>query len=233
MSNIAIIFAAGHGVRMKSSTPKQFLLIKDKPILAYTLDSFEASSLIDKILVIIPKDKIEYTKKILKKYKYKKIMDFIEGSSTAFKSQFNGLKYLKKHGINDRDIVVIHDGVRPLIDKNTINNVITLTKNGGNAITVTPAKETISINDKNNRIQNIVARESSYIIRAPQAFYFKDIYNAHIRANKQKLSFIDSASLMQHYGYNLYTIIGPVENIKVTTEDDFVVCEHFLKRKLK
>jgi len=230
MSNIAIIFAAGRGVRMNKKTPKQFLKIMNKPIIAHTIDIFEKSQLIDSIIIVSIKEKIDYIQGLIKKYNYKKIMDIVEGGKTALESQYEGLKYYLSKNPKKDDIVIIHDGVRPLIDQKTILDAIELTKSKGNAIAVTPASETISIT-KNNKIKSIITRESCLIVRAPQAFYFKDIYSAHLKAKKQHLSFVDSASMMKYFKYKLFTFFCPDENIKVTTEHDFIVCKHFLMRK--
>jgi len=230
MSNYVIIFAGGVGNRMGSSTPKQFLEINSKSVLAYTIDKFEQCYLIDSIIVVSKQEYVDRVNEIINKHNFQKIKKVIAGGITAMDSQFNGLKELKSIGINNEDIVLLHDGVRPLIDEKTIVNCINAVKEKGNAITVSLAIETIAYLD-DNKISNIVPRESCVLARAPQCFKFKDIYDAHIKMREEGLSFVDSASLMMHYGYKLNTVIGPSENIKITTKQDFYMAECLLTKK--
>lgn len=122
-------------------------------------------------------------------------------------------------------IVLIHDGVRPLINEETITNCIRTTKQHGNAITVSPTIETQFLkNEGNDCVGQIFDRSRCEMAKAPQCFIWGDIYKAHLRAIEEgNCDFIDSASLMQHYGMKLYTVDGPSENIKITTPSDFYV----------
>ncbi len=221
MSNIAVIFAGGTGKRMNtSSKPKQFLELYGKPILVYTIEKFNNHPEIDGIILVVLETWITYCEELINKFKQSKVKAIIAGGATALESQRNGL--LKAHELFGPDsIVLIHDGVRPLINEETISKNIECVKNHGSAITVTPAIETITIKNQSGEIQQIIERSKVEMARAPQSFILKDILEAHKKAMETNLDFIDSASMMLHYGYKLFSVEGTPENIKITTPNDY------------
>lgn len=219
--NIAVIFAGGTGQRMNTkSKPKQFLEMHRKPVLIYTMENFQNHPQIDAIVLVCLESWIDYAEKLLKKFGITKVKAVVPGGKTGQESIFHGIK--KVHELfGDENIVLIHDGVRPLINEDVITRCIESVKSHGNAITVAPAIETIFVK-KDNKVGKIFKRSKCLMGKAPQCFYEKDIYNAHLKANEEHLmDFIDSADLMQHYGFELYTVEGPAENIKITTPSDF------------
>jgi 2-C-methyl-D-erythritol 4-phosphate cytidylyltransferase len=165
-------------------------------------------------------DYIPYMWKLVSKFMISKVTDIIPGGETGQDSIYNGLKRAQQDNPDD-SVVLIHDGVRPLIDEETISANIESVKTKGSAITVTPAIETITIKNETGEIGQIIERSKVEMARAPQSFYLKDILDAHFKAEEEKIEFIDSASLMQHYGHKLYTVEGSPENIKITTPNDF------------
>lgn len=221
--NTAVIFAGGVGSRMRSKDlPKQFLNLHDKPIIIHTLEVFENSSEIDAIVIACVEGWIDYLEKLVKKYNITKVKKIVPGGETGQDSIFNGLKAAEKIGNRDEDIVLIHDGVRPLIRTKTIHDDIVSVREHGSAITSIKVKETILIVDGNEKIVDVPNRAQSRLARAPQCFYLRDILAAHEKARKNgKHDFIDSCSMMKYYGHELYLVDGPQENIKVTTPDDF------------
>lgn len=223
--NIAVIFAGGTGKRMNTkSKPKQFLEMHGKPVLIYTLENFQQHPMIDKIVLVCLEAWIDYAKSLLKKYAIDKVCRIVPGGKNGQESIFHGIQ--AAHEVfHDEDVVLIHDGVRPLINEDTITSCIKMVKEHGNAITVSPAIETIFLKEADTQqVGKIFNRSSCEMAKAPQCFKLGDIYQAHCRAiEEKKLDFIDSASLMQHYGYPLYTVEGPAENIKITTPVDFYI----------
>lgn len=221
MANIAVIFAGGTGKRMNTrSKPKQFLELHGKPILVYTLEEFNNHPEIDGIILVILEEWINYCEEVVEKFRLYKVRTIIAGGESAFQSQRNGL--LKAADLFGEDsIVLLHDGVRPLVDGETISKNIACVKKFGTAITVTPAIETITVKTENGQIGQIIERSKVEMARAPQSFYLKDILKVHRRAEEEGKDFIDSASVMQHYGHVLYSVEGPPENIKITTPNDF------------
>jgi len=222
--NIALIFAGGTGIRMNSNAkPKQFLELNGKAIIIHTLEHFERHSHIDAICVVCLESHIGHLKNLLKHHHIKKVKWIAKGGETGQQSIFNGLKQINKSlKANKKSIVLIHDGVRPLINENLITKCILTTRKFGNAITMTPATETIITEGKGNQIANITDRANCRLARAPQCFLLKDIFEAHKKAfADNKIDFIDSAYLMQHYGHSLFMVEGPTENIKITTPMDY------------
>lgn len=223
MSNIAVIFAGGTGKRMNTkSKPKQFLELHGKPILVYTLEQFNNHIEIDGIVLVVLEEWITYCQKLVEKFRLDKVKAIVAGGDSALSSQKNGL--LKAQELYAKDsVVLIHDGVRPLVNEETISKNIASVKQYGTAITVTPAIETITIKNETGEVGQIIERSKCELARAPQSFYLKDILAAHRNAEGDGLQFIDSASMMKHYGHSLYTVEGSPENIKITTPSDFYI----------
>lgn len=221
--NIAVIFAGGIGKRMNSrALPKQFLKLYGKEIIIYTLEHFENHDQIDKIVIACVEDWIPFLKELVEKYRLKKVAKIVPGGKMGQDSIYAGLKAAEEVGDSDHNIVLIHDGVRPLINEKVITECIECVKENGNAITVAPAIETIITVNEEKQIQNVIERSNCLMARAPQCFYLEDILKAHesaIQINKH--DFIDSASMMRYYGYSLSVVEGPMENIKITTPMDF------------
>ena len=231
--NLALIFAGGVGKRMgNSGIPKQFLRLYGKEIIIYTLEIFENNENIDGVVISCLEEKIELLKKLIVKYEFKKVKSIVSGGKTGQESIYNGLKELEKY-YSKNDIVLIHDGVRPLINNETVNNNIELVKQKGNAITTAPAIETIiKLEEEKDVIKDIFNRSECFMARAPQSFILNDILDAHEKAIiDKKDDFIDSASIMAYYGHNLNIINGPSENIKITTPSDFYIFKAILDMK--
>jgi 2-C-methyl-D-erythritol 4-phosphate cytidylyltransferase len=222
--NVALIFAGGSGIRMSTkSIPKQFLTLHGKEIIIYTIEHFEKHPEIDAICVVCKEDWIEYLYKILKKNQIEKVKWVVPGGETGQDSIYNGLEKIYQECPGDT-IVLIHDGVRPLIDSKLISDNIKSVKKYGSAITVTPVVETVMLANKDNKVYKSVDRDISRMAKAPQSFYLKDIYSAHLRAIADNChSKIDSATMMSDYGYSLYTVEGSSENIKITTPTDYYI----------
>lgn len=222
--NIAVVFAGGAGKRMNTkSRPKQFLEYNGKPIIIYTLELFDNHSLIDAIVVVCIESWIPFLKKMLNKFEIEKVVSIVPGGSTGQISIYNGLEAAESISNSNDDVVLIHDGVRPLITEDTITDNISTVREKGNCITCIPAPETFVVKHCDGSL-HIPTRANFLIARAPQSFYLKDILSTHRRARSEGVDdFIDSCTMMSHYGYMMNTIIGPMENIKITTPTDYFV----------
>lgn len=228
--NIAVIFAGGSGTRMNTkSCPKQFLELNGKPIIIYTIELFENHPDINGIVVVCIENWITYLKKQLRKFEITKVIKIVPGGASGQESIYNGLiaanEYAEFHKTPDT-IVLIHDGVRPLISENTITDNIRAVHEFGNCITCAPVTETIVIERESidgKVLHETPSRHNCFFARAPQSFYLKDIISAHRCAIDDGVSdFVDSCSMIKHYGYRIHKIIGPMENIKITTPTDFI-----------
>lgn len=222
--NVALIFAGGVGSRMNhQAKPKQFLELHGKPIIVYTLEIFQSHAEVDAIVVVCVADWIEHMRELLTRYGLTKVVSVVEGGATGQLSIYNGLLAIEQHYPNDTT-VIIHDGVRPLIDHSIISANITQVQATGNAITTAPTVETFVVVDDNMQVQEVPSRPHSRLAKAPQSFLLGDILMVHRSAMKVGLSdVVDSCTLMHHYGHALTLVEGPVENIKITTPTDFYI----------
>ena len=231
--NIGVIFAGGVGKRMNSRVkPKQFINVYGKPIIIHTLEIFENHEEIDAIVVACLESWIPYLDELLKKFNIHKVVKVVPGGASGQESIYNGLVAAEEVAAGEKSIVLIHDGVRPLINEKTISDNIASVKGHGSAITSVKVKETVLVVSEDNSIDSVPKREDTRLARAPQSFYLDEILAAHRKSMEEHLpGFIDSCSLMQHYGKKLYLIEGPQENIKITTPDDFYTMRALLDAK--
>ncbi len=232
MKNIVLIFAGGTGQRMNTRTvPKQFLELHGKPIIVYTIEQFQHHPLIDGIVVVMLEGWIDHFNALAKRYCLDKVSAVVPGGVSGQASIYNGLKKASELFQAD-STVLIHDGVRPLIDEKTITSAIECVREHGSAVTVSPAVETITLEDSTGKVGQIIERSKCKLAKAPQCFVLGDILAAHERAiSEGKSDFIDSASLMQCYGHDLYTVDGSPENIKITTPSDFYIFKAIVDAK--
>lgn len=214
--NIAIIVCSGIGKRMNSSIPKQFIKIKEKPIVCYTIDKFENCSNIDEIIVVVNEEYIEFFKQnIVIKYGYKKITKIVKGGKERLNSVYNGINV-----VDEKDsIILIHDGVRPFIKEKDIVNIIKKTIKYDACVLGVKVKDTIKVCE-NNIIKNTPNRDNIWIAQTPQAFKYNIIKKAYDIAIKQNKLATDDASLVEELGYNVIMIEGDYNNIKITTQED-------------
>lgn len=222
--NIGLIFAGGTGKRMHTSgTPKQFLELYGKPIIVYTLEVFENHDDIDGIVISCLEAYIPKMWKLCKKFHITKVQAIVPGGSTGQESIYHGLK--KAGELYPADsIVLIHDGVRPLVAPETITANIEMAREKGSAVTVTPANETIFLDNNGDQVGKILDRSKCQCAKAPQTFRLGDIIGCHEMAIKEgKGDFIDSANMMRYYNKPLYSVEGRTENIKITTPIDFYI----------
>lgn len=222
--NIAVIFAGGSGTRMHTkSRPKQFLELNGKPIIIYTLELFDNHPQIDAIVIACIENWIPYLEKMIRKFEINKVIRIVPGGASGQESIYNALVAAEGYANGNDATVLIHDGVRPLITEETIYANICKVEELGSCITTVPATETFIVQKGDGKLE-IPTRDNSLIARAPQSFRLNDILSAHRKAQEECLPpFIDSCSLMSHYGYSLGLVEGPMENIKITTPTDFFI----------
>lgn len=232
--NIAVIFAGGVGSRMHSKErPKQFLEMYNKPIIIHTLEHFQNHSMIGAIIVVCIESWIPYLNDLLYKYRIEKVRKVVPGGETGQLSIYNGLKAAKEVVGKEKSIVLIHDGVRPLITEKLITDNIESVRNYSSAITTAKVKETILVvNEEDSSIDYVPSRNNSRVAKAPQSFWLDDILSTHEKAlSKNETSWIDSCTMMQEYGFKMHLIDGPAQNIKITTPEDFYTMRAILEAK--
>ena len=195
----ALIFAGGSGRRMNSgSKPKQFLELHGKPIIIYTLEHFEYHEEISDIIVVCIKEWIEELQGFLRRYGITKVSKIVPGGATGHDSIYNGLQAMKEEA-DFNEVVLIHDGVRPLINAELISQNIEAVKRYGNAITAEPVRESVVRSADGINISDVPPRSHMYIAKAPQSFYFGNILKLYDMAHNDQLKTIDSSHLCSKY----------------------------------
>ena len=218
MTKNVIIVAGGKGLRMSSDVPKQFILLKNKPILMHTIEAFFNYDNSIKIILILPKEHIAFWQQLCKKYSFSINCVVAEGGIERFFSVKNGLNLVEQSSI-----VAIHDGVRPFVSKETLKNCFATAEKFGNAVPVVPFNESVRwvANGENRHIN----RANLRIVQTPQVFR-ADILQA---AYQQPFSeyFTDDASVVETFGERINLVEGNLENIKITTKSDLKAAEMF------
>ena len=228
MNTDAVIVSAGKGHRFMEGQKKQFYLLGGKPILAHTLDQFETCPLIRSILLVVGQEDMDYClREVIEKYKFKKVSQIIPGGKRRQESVKNGMDALPK----DEDIVVIHDGVRPFVTKTMIEDSIHSAVRYGAVILAMPVKDTIKMSNPDGTVLETLDRESLWQIQTPQTFQAKVIKEAYHRATEDGFVGTDDASLVERLGVKVHILPGSYANIKITTQEDLLLANLFLKMK--
>ena len=221
----AIILAGGKGKRMNSSISKQFIEIKGKPIIYYTIKKFNDNKKIDNIVVVLSQEEIEYFKEnILKKYDLK-VDKIVIGGAERQDSVYNGLKSLEN---TETDIVLIHDGARPFISDRIIEDGIKYASIYGSCAPGVMPKDNIKIKEKNNFSIDTPNRETLVAIQTPQVFKFREILECHKKVKMDKVVVTDDTMVVERYGTKVYLYDGEYTNIKVTTPEDLILGEKLI-----
>lgn len=220
MKTIAIIPAGGKGLRIgitdkSNAVPKQYLKIKGKELIIYTLQTFQKNNLIDKIIVAADPEYFDLLVRLVKKYKLKKLNLIVEGGETRQDSVYNAL--LSSEAEPD-DIIVVHDAARALLPANVLTDAINTTRKKGNALVCIKAKDTLI---KGKRIvEEYLNRDEVYYVQTPQIFKYKELVRAMNKAYKEKFIGTDESMLVERIGKKVNIVEGSVFNFKVTTKED-------------
>jgi 2-C-methyl-D-erythritol 4-phosphate cytidylyltransferase len=231
--NYAVILAAGVGQRMRSAgLPKQFLNLMGKPIVAYTLEKFEECEEIDRIIIVSHGNYVDRMQRIIELYEFEKVEKIVVGGADRQNSLKRGLDAVQESGAADDDIVVIHDGVRPLVDISTIRENIRVAKQYGCAITAHPVTESVVITaGEDAGIDDFKKRADTYTLTAPQTFLFKKIMDAYEKTadGKQSLPLLDAAMVYASFGERVHLVKEQGSNLKITTPEDYYVLKAILE----
>jgi 2-C-methyl-D-erythritol 4-phosphate cytidylyltransferase len=218
----ALIVAGGSGSRMQSSIPKQFIEVGNKPILMHTIEAFYQFNPAITIILVLPISDQQYWIELCNKYNFNVQHIIKNGGKTRFESVKNGLKEIE----DENGIVAIHDGVRPLISQDVIKNSFESAYKKGNAIAAVPLKD--SIRELENNASKAVDRSKYMLIQTPQTFMVKTIKEAY---NTIDSGFTDDASVAENAGIKVHLIEGDYKNIKITTKEDLLIAEAFIRLK--
>lgn len=232
--NIAIIFAGGVGKRFKNTDiPKQFVEICGKPIIIHTLDLFQNHPEIDKIYIAILPTYKKYMENLVANFKLTKVLGIVNGGESGQESIFNALHLAYQENPSD-SIVLIHDGVRPIVTSDVISENIKSAKINGNAITCTPCFETILISENGINPTTVPYRRNTFAAQAPQSFRLSEIMEAHLEIQKRPEKYedmIDSCTIYNYLNKKTYIVKGNTGNIKITNPEDVFILEALIKCK--
>lgn len=229
--NIAILTAGGIGSRTHQDIPKQFLNVENKPIIIYTLEAFQQHPNIDEICVVI----LEGWESILwayaKQFNISKLKYVVTGGVTGQESIFNGLSEIKNNH-TDNDIVIIHDGNRPMVSQDIITDNLVKQKIYGSAVATIPCTEVVFVSTNKIDSDKSIPRENLQRTQTPHSYYLKDIWNAHMLAKEKGIvNMAASCSLMEALGYRTYFSQGSEKNLKITTVEDIEIFKALLAAK--
>jgi 2-C-methyl-D-erythritol 4-phosphate cytidylyltransferase len=224
----AIIVSAGRGHRLKEASKKQFLLLAGKPILVHTLDTFETSPLIRSIVLVVGEEDLDYcSKEIVEKYRLQKITHIIPGGKERQDSVRNGMDALA----SDTAIVVIHDGVRPFVTREMVEESIRGAERLGAVVLAMPVKDTVKMANPDGIVLKTLDRESLWQIQTPQAFRAEMIREAYRRSAGDGFVGTDDASLVERLGIRVHILPGSYTNIKITTQEDLLWARLLIREK--
>lgn len=229
--NVAVIIAGGSGARMGQDIPKQFLNVYDKPVLIYTLEGFQKHPQIDAILVVCIDGWHDVLKAYAKQFGITKLKWVISGGDSGQESIRNGV-YALENVCDDDDIVIIHDGIRPLVDETVLTDVIAKCNKFGNAVTSLPYNEQIFVVDDDVSTVKYIPRETLRRVSTPQAYKYGKLLWAYRKAFEEKIGIFGSSyanTMMVELGERLYFAAGSDKNIKLTTKDDLELFKAYLK----
>ncbi len=229
--NIAILIASGTGSRMGQDIPKQFLNVYDKPVLIYTLEGFQNHPEIDAIEVVCLDGWQDVVKAYANQFGITKLKWMTTGGNSAQESIRNGVFFLEDK-CTEKDIIIIHDGIRPLVDESVLSDVIRVCKEKGNAVTSMPYNEQIFVKTDEESTTQYIPRETLRRVSTPQAYHFEELYGAYREAFEKEIGIYGSSytnTMMVDLGKTLYFAAGSDKNIKLTTKDDLEMFKSFLK----
>lgn len=229
MKRIAIVLAAGQGKRMNSSVQKQFLMLKGKPLLYYSLACFQNSKDIDEIILVTGKDSIDFCKKeIIGTYGLTKVKKCVAGGKERYDSVFQGLL-----ACEDCGHVFIHDGARPFLTEEIIGRARTAVEQWGACVVGMPSKDTVKLADDSQFVAQTPRRSQVWNIQTPQAFSYTLITEAYREAFRHDMKdMTDDAMIIEAYGKDtkIALVEGSYENIKITTPEDILIADRLAEK---
>ncbi len=215
MKTIAIIPAGGKGFRSGFSTPKQYLKVHGKEIIAYTLLTFQKNKLIDKIIIVAEPDYFNLLLHLIKKYKIYKAELIVEGGKTRQESVYNAVL---SSDADPNDLLVVHDAARAFLPADVLTNSITSAKEKGSALVCIKAKDTLIKGKK--VVEEYLNRDEIFYVQTPQIFKYRDLYRALIKAENENFVGTDESMLVRRTGKKVNIVEGSVFNFKITTKED-------------
>lgn len=231
MSNIVILTAGGIGSRTHQDIPKQFLHVENKPILLYTMEAFQNHPNIDEICVAILEGWDQILWAYAKQFNITKLKYVVTGGASGQESIFNGLQAIRKDHLDD-DVVIVHDGNRPMIEPDIITDNLVKQKIYGSAVAAIPCTEVVFISENKIDSNKSIPRENLQRTQTPHSYFLGDLWNAHTEAKERGIrDTAASCSLMEALGKTTYFSRGSEKNLKITTVEDIEIFKALLNAK--
>jgi 2-C-methyl-D-erythritol 4-phosphate cytidylyltransferase len=228
MKVAAIIAAAGLGTRMKQDTPKTYLQLGGKPILIHTLEIFEKVPEVNEVLVVVHPEDLEFCQEeVIDAYPLKKVLRLVPGGKERQDSVYNALKVLKKEA-EDLDVILVHDGVRPLVEPARVSRVVAAARRHGAAILGIPCQDTLKRVNPKGVVVDTVDRAELWQVQTPQAFQAALLWRAYQEAMERGFYATDESALVEALGETVVVVPGTCLNLKITTPDDLKMAEAIL-----
>jgi len=231
MKVAAIIAAAGLGRRMQQDTPKTYLDLGGKPILIHTLEIFEKVPEVHEVLVVVHPEDLEFCQgEVIDPYPLKKVLRLVPGGKERQDSVYNALRILKKEG-DELDVILVHDGVRPLVVPAQVRQVVAAARRHGGAILGVPCQDTLKRVNSKGEVVATVDRQELWQVQTPQAFRAALLWRAYQEAMEKGFYATDEAALVEALGETVVVVPGTPLNLKITTPDDLIMAEAILAAK--
>ena len=228
---VAILTAGGTGTRTHQDIPKQFIHVNNKPIIIYTLEAFQKHPSIDEICVSILEGWDQVLWAYAKQFNITKLKYVVLGGASGQESIYNGLKAVKDN-IKDDDIIMIHDGNRPMLESDIITDNLVKQRKYGSAVAAIPCTEVVFVSNDKIEGQKSIPRETLLRTQTPHSYYFGDLWNAHSQAKEQGINnTAASCELMEKLGHSTYFSKGSEKNLKITTVEDIEIFKSLLTSK--
>lgn len=225
----AVIPAAGQGKRMQTTVSKQFLHLQGMPVIVHTLQAFDSCDEVGEVVLVCAEGEKTVYEDLIGVFEIKKVFRVVAGGAERQDSVYNGLQAVP----DDTDIVLVHDGARPLVDAGIIGRVIAAAGSCGAAVAAVPVKDTIKMADAAGLVEKTLERGRLYQVQTPQGFRYDLLKNAYEQARQTGYLGTDDASLVERLGVKIQLVPGAYENIKITTAEDMVLAEAVLARRVK
>lgn len=218
-NNSVIIVAAGSGSRMSSKVKKQFLELRGKPILSYSLEFFDKCNYFSEIILVVSREDLKYCENLV--CGYDKVIKIVPGGDTRQESVFNGLEYVNKAV----DVVVVHDAARPFVNFLDLEKLLEVVDTYGSSAFGVLVKDTIKLKNNDMEITETLNRDELVAIQTPQAFLYDKLFRAHKYARECGYSSTDDTALLENIGVKTKIVLGSYYNIKVTTDEDLLIAD--------
>lgn len=231
MANIAILTAGGIGTRTHQDIPKQFLHVDNKPVIIYTLEIFQTHPSIDEICVAVLDGWDQMLWAYARQFNISKLKYVVSGGATGQESIFNGLQAIRKNHKDD-DVVIVHDGNRPMVGADVITDNLVKQKKYGSAVAAVPCTEVVFVSENKIDSEKSIARENLQRTQTPHSYYLSELWDAHMEAQKKDIrNTAASCALMEKLGKKTYFSKGSEKNLKITTVEDIEIFKALLAAK--